>query len=1405
MISFLTASSTTVAGQAIEYDDFTITPVVVPATEEVYTSSTKTDMTAKPIYDATFSDGWIEATIELPTLDATTLKNIYDAGTTGTTNAQYTIFFTNNKSTPHLAFDILTVRNGSTAGATTTLRLDLTAAGYGTRDYSSFSKTLNAAASAAFWDSTKPVTVKLGKVDNFYTLVVSQNGSEVWTCSFAIDETDANIPLKNPDSVWSFGVSGSIGKLYYDTAKTQQITTPAYISNVSVHRINKISSIEVADNAASLVTLPTMNVHQGNSVTRTAFYAGETITLATVIGYDYFANGEKIEDPENFVIPDAETVTITAVEQEVYMPEADMGGSVVAWHESANTTGGVIDTDMWTTSGTSTMVDGAISAGANFKLYTKANSYADGYIEADVTITEGNMESLESGTKYGGNISARWNLSLIEVRPRFQVVKAADGTYTANLQLVGYCNADTDWGSTPHFGPAYAIPNFAMGNTYKVRLTVIGNYIQVKLNGAVVSEWTLDAATDVLASQSGYFGLSHTGDFGVEFDNVVAVSVPANGISVNEDIASYVTLPSRNMYAAGEEVALAVDTEALEIATLKINDGNVQYDLSGNTVTFTMPAEAVTVTCEVKQLAANEEVFTSNTQTSMTTTTWYDAALNDGKITAVLTLPTLDSTTLTNIKTVGTSGTTNPSYNIKLSSNKSAAHLSFDILLNRGSGTTTLRWDITAAGYGARDYQTYSKDLTLAQSAVFWDETKPVTVVFREVDNYYELVVTQDGSEVVRFATVIVADATSSYPLINPDTTWYFGVSGSVGKVYYDTEKATQITTPAYVNSVVVERINKTATVEVADAAADLVSLPSVEVYKGTTTIRTAYQIGETIALNAGESADLATLKANGTVIEDHAAFVIPNAETVTITCDAAALEPFYTNDFSANYDGLTLGSINLDSVECGRFTHTDGQLVITKDAGVDKNAQILATMASHDAVLANGFVTSLDITAYKQKTAEGADTTYPWILFTVNNKIQFRVIPAPTEDAPNRYGFVINNGESAGWVNAEGTGTSGVVWHYIELPGTMNTGTDGGVTYNVAVKLVGNAYTMYINGQQVFAGTTTADLSTNKVTFGGATSGGNTRGFTLKFDNLRIDRIVAPENITFGQKVLALNADMALDFYISTSTTATTATLTLGTNDLGTVTLADAKRAAAIYDVNGDGIAEWSTWYVVTANVPVKDIAKDVTVTLDDNSTYSYSVEDYADYIVNTAGYSESVKKVAQSLLDYGTVAATYFADRSGSATLDAELSSRLDVAAIANTWAPTKTGTNEYISLYGCSLEAVEDANICMYFQLVGDHDWAEDGSNVSVTVNGEAVTNFTVTDAANGYKRVKITGIHAADLDVVYTVTVTSEHGDLTVSYSGLSYAYTAANYSAGSVNLKTLAKALYNYWDAAQNMN
>lgn len=631
----------------------------------------------------------------------------------------------------------------------------------------------------------------------------------------------------------------------------------------------------------------------------------------------------------------------------VYKPEADMGGEVAAWHNSAHSNG--IDTGMWTTSGTYTMADNAVSAGANFKMYTNSNSYLNGYIETDITIDEGNMASLESGTKYGGNIHARWNLSVVEVRPRFQVVKKADGTYTATLQLVGYCNADTDWGSAPKFGPAYSIPDFKMGNTYKVRLTVIGNYIQVKLNGVTVSEWTLDAAEDLLASRTGYFGVSHTGDFAATYDNVIAVSVSANTVSVDDAAKSYITLSNRTHYVAGETVTLKVDVENLNPATLKVNGGAVAVSGSGDTYTFTMPEGAATVTCDpytTYTVTAGDGITVNPNEAKegAKVTIKIDESVMDAETLKVnggaiaiegadgiytFTMPgeavnvTCDMKQLDPVETLTTyQPTGDPVYSWSYSAKTwkdgvvevdlqlptiseeeldaaravgtkgGTSNPNYAVSIKTGSYTVTgtlFLWrnsDSTQLRFDT----TAGLCADASQRYTFADDLDELfydgsLVTFRiaKVGNFIQVQLI-DGEAVVAEFSYTVPDGTN----FTNATEWTVSVVANKGLLYtaYDSATSTasgELTTTATIERAVVKRINKTVAI---NTESNQVKLPATvsAVDKTTKLARNAYFVGETIALDV--TGDV-IVKANGVVVADPANFVIPNAESVVITTEA--------------------------------------------------------------------------------------------------------------------------------------------------------------------------------------------------------------------------------------------------------------------------------------------------------------------------------------------------------------------------------------------------------------------------------------------------------------------------------------------------------------------------------------
>jgi hypothetical protein len=136
------------------------------------------------------------------------------------------------------------------------------------------------------------------------------------------------------------------------------------------------------------------------------------------------------------------------------------------------------------------------------------------------------------------------------------------------------------------------------------------------------------------------------------------------------------------------------------------------------------------------------------------------------------------------------------------------------------------------------------------------------------------------------------------------------------------------------------------------------------------------------------------------------------------------------------------------------------------------------------------------------------------------------------------------------------------------------------------------------------------------------------------------------------------------------------------------------------------------------------------------------------------------------------------------------------LDSISIPAAYAPTKTGSIEGITCYATSLVLEADTAIRLYFDATSA---AWEGTTVAVDVVG---ATYHVERVNNRYVCIEITGIHAADLDTTYTVTLTRGQERITIRYSGLSYAWAVLNGSTGET-LCQMVKGLYRYWQAAES--
>lgn len=260
-----------------------------------------------------------------------------------------------------------------------------------------------------------------------------------------------------------------------------------------------------------------------------------------------------------------------------------------------------------------------------------ATDFIDGYIEADITIETPSKvlsDTTEKKTVYTGNMSARKTDSKHEIRSRFAITYYPETqSYSVDLHTIYYDLED--YGDKARFR-SYSLSDFEFGKTYKVRLTTVGNYVEVSLNDIVVQQFCF-AEGNAMIDRKGYFGISTTKDSAeVSFDNVRIVKNRTCSASVKQDVATFICLDSyadpsndvkgvhqRNRFVPGEFVMVNLtfpDGYALEENSLiyktDLGDVAITEKDSDTLYAFVMPVTDVVVLGKmVKASASTEKVW----------------------------------------------------------------------------------------------------------------------------------------------------------------------------------------------------------------------------------------------------------------------------------------------------------------------------------------------------------------------------------------------------------------------------------------------------------------------------------------------------------------------------------------------------------------------------------------------------------------------------------------------------------------------------------------------------------------------------------------------------------------------------------------------------------------------------
>ena len=224
-----------------------------------------------------------------------------------------------------------------------------------------------------------------------------------------------------------------------------------------------------------------------------------------------------------------------------------------------------------------------VGENANVK---SADTFKDGYIEAKVAINK--WTDTQDGTKYPMVLDCkRASSGGARVEARFVVTKASND-YSAYFELV--VREGNNLGSKSTIRKTVkTLSDFALGNEYTVRLTCIGNYVEVMLDDTIL-QYTFTA--DTLDTVDGTYGFTNVAGVTATLDDLKVVKYTPYTIAV--DAAQTVSIPSypivqatntvatRTKFAPGEQIVLTVP-EDKQLAV-----GGLRYTIDGVSTSYSV-------------------------------------------------------------------------------------------------------------------------------------------------------------------------------------------------------------------------------------------------------------------------------------------------------------------------------------------------------------------------------------------------------------------------------------------------------------------------------------------------------------------------------------------------------------------------------------------------------------------------------------------------------------------------------------------------------------------------------------------------------------------------------------------------------------------------------------------------
>ena len=554
--------------------------------------------------DEEFANGYVEADITigepLPALsDATSKKSVYTGYLVARDNE--------NTGDRHEIWSRFMITNTPDADGNPVYSAALTAVFYNKTNYGASAKSYTDYTIPNF-QFGKSYKVRLTCVGNY--VEISIDGVVAYQFCFA----EGNVM---DSKVGTFGIeAGKDATVYYDNVKIAEYDS--YQVHIAAENQETLSIEGFKDPKLTGITK------------RNAYYVGEKVKVTSsapdfqvvdVMTYHSNATGSVAATAESdnvyyFNMP-ATDVTVSAT----FKDNPDQSLKEVALvdenFETSTDIAKVLSADNgWQSpSGTSAIKNGKLYSSTAFSV-NAAEQFVDGYIEADIIIetpSDKLLNATEETTVYTGNMSARNTGDTHEIRSRFGITYNPETKkYSGTLDLV--CYDKTDYGTRAR-GSSYAIPNFAIGQTYHVKLTVIGNYVEISLDDNAVIQHCF-AEGNAMIDRTGLFGISTTKNSAeVSYDNVRIAKNRTFSASVSQGSASFIYLDAfadpykdvkglnqRTEYVPGEFVLVnieAPDNYKLDESTLVYTTDagaiKITEKDSDTLYAFQMPADAVVV------------------------------------------------------------------------------------------------------------------------------------------------------------------------------------------------------------------------------------------------------------------------------------------------------------------------------------------------------------------------------------------------------------------------------------------------------------------------------------------------------------------------------------------------------------------------------------------------------------------------------------------------------------------------------------------------------------------------------------------------------------------------------------------------------------------------------------------